>query len=225
VDLFNPDRVTPAARQTIRQRLGIPAGATVVVFAGSFRRWHGIETLFEAARTVLAQRPDSHLLLVGAGERWQWAAQEVASAPFAGRVTLTGAVPYERVAEHLATADIAVAPFDTSAHAPLQAVGFYWSPLKVFEAMAMALPVVVPALPELASVARDGWEGLTYPAGDCAALSQRLTWLLDHPDERQRMGRQARARVVEHFSWQAHCRALGSVLVDLCRARDPVGIA
>ena len=43
----------------------------------------------------------------------------------------------------LAAADIGVAPFDVAAHAPL-ALGFYWSPLKIFEYMAAGLPVVAP---------------------------------------------------------------------------------
>ena len=40
-------------------------------------------------------------------------------------------------------ADIGVAPFDIGAHAPLS-LGFYWSPLKMFEYMASGLPVVAP---------------------------------------------------------------------------------
>jgi starch synthase len=214
-DRFDPDPITPAERAARRAALGIPAEAVVAVFAGSFRRWHGVESLFNAARPLLLERDDLHLLLIGRGERWEWARTLAQTPPFAGRVTLTGAVAYDQVPGLLAAADFAVAPFDVAAHAPLRAIGFYWSPLKVFEAMAMALPVVAPAIPELEAVVRDGLEGTIFAGGEIAALSRAIAWQLDHPRERRAMGRRARERAVEHFSWAAHCAALEKLLLAL----------
>jgi glycosyltransferase involved in cell wall biosynthesis len=214
-DLFDPAAIEPARRAALRAEVGIPAAATVAVFAGSFRRWHGVESLYSAVRPLLDERPDLHLLLVGHGERWEWANTLAQAPPFAGRLTLTGAVPYEQMPGYLALADFAVAPFDIAAHAPLQAIGFYWSPLKIFEAMAMALPVIVPAIPELTATVRDGLEGTTFPPGDIAALTGAMLWQMDHPDARRAMGERARERVVERFSWTAHCRALEALLLAL----------
>jgi glycosyltransferase involved in cell wall biosynthesis len=214
-DLFDPDRVDAGERATLRAALGIPATATVAVFSGSFRRWHGVETLLAAAAPLLAARADLHLLLLGHGERWATASQQAQRPPFAGRVTLTGALPYEAMPRHLALADLAVAPFAPEAHAPLRAVGFYWSPLKIFEAMAMRLPVIAPAIPELAATIRDGRDGTLYPTSDAAALTAALAWHLDHRAESRIMGAQARQRVVERFSWAAHCRELERLLLDL----------
>lgn len=221
-ELFDPGRIDPRARAARRAELGIPAEATVAVFAGSFRPWHGVEALYNATRPLLIERDDLHLLLIGAGERWAWAQALATTPPFAGRVTLTGAVPYETMPGHLALADFAVAPFDVAAHAPLREIGFYWSPLKVFEAMAMALPVIVPNIPELAAVVRAGLEGSLFPVGDTAALSGAIVWHLDHPAPRREMGQRARERVVEHFSWAAHCRELEAELLAL-RDGAPVG--
>jgi glycosyltransferase involved in cell wall biosynthesis len=72
-DLFDPARVSAGERAALRAELGIPAEAAVVVFAGSFRRWHGVESLFNAVRPLLLERDDLHLLLIGQGERWEWA--------------------------------------------------------------------------------------------------------------------------------------------------------
>lgn len=218
-DLFDPDVLRPEERTALRRQLGIPPDSTVAVFAGSFRRWHGVEALYHAARPLLFERDDLHLLLIGRGERWEWANTLAQAPPFAGRVTLTGALPYEQMPRHLALADVAVAPFDLAAHRALTEIGFYWSPLKIFEAMAMALPVVVPDIAELTATVRDGLEGTTFPAGDIAALSGALVWQLDHPVERRLMGERARERAVERFSWAAHCRALEEVLLELRAAR------
>ncbi len=113
----------------------------------------------------------------------------------------------------LAHAHIGVAPFDPSKHAPLR-LGFYWSPLKIFEYMAVGLPVVAPALPRLARLIEHGREGLLYSTEDARGLDRAIQDLAD-PELRKKMGAAARARVVRDFSWEAHCRALGARLQAL----------
>ena len=117
----------------------------------------------------------------------------------------------------LAAGDIGVAPFDVGAHGQL-ALGFYWSPLKVFEYMAAGLPVVAPALPRIASLVADGKEGILYgpPNVDAhaAALADALTALLDST-VRSRLGAAARARVERDYSWAAHCRALDAAFREV----------
>jgi glycosyltransferase involved in cell wall biosynthesis len=106
----------------------------------------------------------------------------------------------------LAAADIGVAPFDSASHKPLT-LGFYWSPLKIFEYMASGLPVVAPRLPRLAHLIADGQEGLLYDPADPRTLDAMLVQLTDRA-LRQRLGKAARARAVAEYSWQAHCVAL-----------------
>ena len=112
-----------------------------------------------------------------------------------------------RRAGALAAADIGAAPFDVSAHAPLQRE-FYWSPLKIFEYMASALPVVAPQIDRLAQIVSDGREGLLYDPASQRLLRRAIDRLADDAGLRQHLGSAARARVVEHYSWESHCRAL-----------------
>jgi glycosyltransferase involved in cell wall biosynthesis len=125
-------------------------------------------------------------------------------------IVFTGAVPHADMPGWLASADIGVAPFDPVKHAPLR-LGFYWSPLKIFEYMAAGLPVVAPALPRLSRLIESGREGLLYDALDPRALDRALQTLGDEA-ARRRMGAAARARVVRDFSWDAHCAALDARL-------------
>lgn len=73
----------------------------------------------------------------------------------------------------------------------------------VFEAMACGLPVIT--TPSAGSVVRDGREGFVVPAGDVAALRERMLWLRAHPEARRRMGEAARARAAE-FPWSRYAR-------------------
>jgi alpha-maltose-1-phosphate synthase len=69
------------------------------------------------------------------------------------------------------------------------------------EAMACGTPVVVTSVASLPEVVADGETGFVVPPNDPAALREKLTWLLDHPDDAARMGAAGRRRALEHFSW------------------------
>jgi glycosyltransferase involved in cell wall biosynthesis len=114
----------------------------------------------------------------------------------------------------LAAADIGVAPFDVSAHKPLS-LGFYWSPLKIFEYMAAGLPVVAPAGDRLSSLVEHGREGLLYEPATPTALANALAQLAAS-DRRGALGRAARERAVREYSWKAHCEALEAAILAKC---------
>ena len=72
--------------------------------------------------------------------------------------------------------------------------------LPLGEAMSCGVPVVSSdggALPEVV-----GKAGLVVSAGSAAALTQAIKALLQHPLQRQQLGRKARQRIVENFCWQ-----------------------
>ncbi len=227
-DLFDPARLTPAEVVATRASLGLPPPdeAEVVAFSGSFRPWHGIETLLAAARLLLPQRPRLRVLLIGDGP--ERAALEVtvrAWGDLGRRVIFTGRLPYNAVPRHLAIADIGVAPFEPARHAALRHFGFYWSPLKIFEYGAMGLPTVCPAIPPLDAIVREGREGWLYRVGDANSLAVTLAGLLDDAPARRAMSAQARERVVQEFSWAAHCRSLDRVLRDAVASHHHDGYA
>jgi glycosyltransferase involved in cell wall biosynthesis len=201
VDHFRPDVTGPLPFERDTNRI-------LCVFAGAFRSWHGVVHL-SAALARLASAGDTRFGAVLIGDGPERAAAERAARHAPG-VVFTGAIPHARLPACLAAADIGVAPFEPVKHAPLR-LGFYWSPLKVFEYMAAGLPVVAPALPRLGKLVEHGREGLLYDPVEPRALDRALVALAD-ADVRRRLGRAARERVVRDFSWQAHCAALDARL-------------
>jgi glycosyltransferase involved in cell wall biosynthesis len=184
----------------------------VAVFAGAFRNWHGAGRLVDAIRTLRA-RGERRLKAVLMGDGPEFERVKRAAVDVSG-VTLTGAVAHDDMPANLAACDIGVAPFDMSAHAPL-ALGFFWSPLKVFEYMAAGLPVVAPRIDRLEAIVRDGQEALLYDPGDGNGLADALVQLMD-PALRARLGAAGRARAVSQFSWSAHCARLDEALRKAC---------
>jgi glycosyltransferase involved in cell wall biosynthesis len=73
-----------------------------------------------------------------------------------------------------------------------------FSSVKLLEAMARAKPVVATELGEQREIIRDGREGFLVPPGDVDRLAERILYCLDHPEERRRLGRQARETARRH---------------------------
>lgn len=210
VELFRPD-VEP-------RRLDVPEDARIVVFSGSFRPWHGADVLVRAAARALEREPRAFFLFVGGGPAREEAERLARELGVSERALFTGAVAYDDMPSLLETARVGVAPYQPSRLGQMK-LGFYWSPLKVFEYMAMALPVVTLDVPPLREIVRPGEEGLLVPEADVDALAAAVIELLQDPARAEAMGRAGRDRVVARFSWQAHCAELERILCDLVGAR------
>ena len=206
VERFHPE-VEPAA-------LDIPEDGPVVVFSGSFRPWHGADVLVRAAEKV----PEAFFLFLGAGPSWEPARRLANDLGLRDRVLFTGAVGYDAMPGHLRRGDVGVAPYQPEKLRQMQ-LGFYWSPLKIFEYMAMGMPVVTLDVPPLRAIIRPEQEGLLYEEGDVAALARAIGSLLEDRDRARAMGHAARERVVAHYSWQLHCEALDRILKEMTGKR------
>lgn len=199
VEAFHPERRSPSRRQDF----GADADTCVVLFSGSHRPWHGVETLLGAARR-LKDRSDVIFVLAG-GDHAGLASD------FRGR--FLGRVPYRDMAEVTASADISVAPYDRSKLPSLE-LGFFWSPLKIFEALASGVPTVTLDIAPLNQIVRAREEGVFFKENDPADLARVIGSLADDRALRLEMGRKARERA-PRFSWEAHAAQVESILKGL----------
>src|SRR3970282_596450 len=96
-DLFDPDRADP---KPVRALLGLE-GKRAVIFLGTPHAYKGIDDLAEAVRRL--DRPDLALVVVGvapgskAGERFS---------RLGDRVRLVPGIPFDRIPDYLAAADL-----------------------------------------------------------------------------------------------------------------------
>jgi len=189
-----------------------PDVTTLAVFAGAFRSWHGAIHLVEAIKILRSRgRHDVGAVLIGDGPERPRVQAAAAGIP---AIVFTGAIPHELMPAALARADVGVAPFDVAAHAPLS-LGFYWSPLKMFEYMASGLPVAAPAVDRIPALVQNEKEGVLYLPPEGGSHGERLAdalLQLTDPAQRRTLGAAARARAVREYSWAAHCRALDDAI-------------
>jgi glycosyltransferase involved in cell wall biosynthesis len=85
------------------------------------------------------------------------------------------------------------------------------SPLKPFEGMAMAKPVVLTDLPVLREIVQHDVTGLLAAPDSPQDLARTLIRLAADADLRTRLGKAARGWVLQERSWSAAASALNSI--------------
>jgi glycosyltransferase involved in cell wall biosynthesis len=200
----------------VRHRYGLE-GKTVIGFSGSLKPWHGVDLLLRAFASVHAIlsycRPGRkggepgtagpHLLIIGDGPQREPLMRQSSELGVSAAVTFTGAVPHSEVPAHLAALDIAVAPYVSSD-------GFYFSPLKVMEYLAMGRATIAPMLGQLPSLLQGaaGPCGLLYRPDDQHELAAALLRLIRDGELRRQLGARAAAQARLRSSWQTIARQI-----------------
>jgi glycosyltransferase involved in cell wall biosynthesis len=78
--------------------------------------------------------------------------------------------------------------------------------------MATGAPIVATRVGGLPEVVEDGVTGFLVPAGDVAALAERLAWVLRHPEAARDVGQRAAAFVRAHVSAESYVAAFAGLL-------------
>jgi len=182
--------------EDLAERLGIPEGAAVIGYVGSFVDYEGLDDLLHAAAMLRDRGHHFRLLMVGDGAVMDDLRVQIEQLDLQQVAILTGRVPHEEVEAHYSLID--VAPFPRKPWEVCELV----SPLKPFEAMAMCKPVVVSSTRALLEIVQDGVNGLVFEKGRIDSLADALERLLVDADLREELGKRSRSWVEENRSWR-----------------------
>lgn len=191
---------TAAFHPGITAKAPVPEGAFCVGFTGSLKMWHGVDTLLEAFRLLRQDRPDAHLLIVGDGPKRGWIEGFIAGAGLQEAVTLTGWVDHTDLPTLIARMDVATAPYPASDD-------HYFSPLKLYEYLAMGRPVVASEIGQTAGLLTGSRAARLLPPGDAATLAETLLELAQDAPKRARMSAASAAEGRRH-DWTNNARAV-----------------
>ncbi len=179
-DGFNPDEFgTLPERGRFRKRFLNGHEGPLVLFLARLHAKKGLDLLIQAMKSVIAERPDARLAIVGPPDPvsfnkrvLDWVKENGIEA----QTVVPGVADREMRLEAFADADVYALPS--------YAENFGFS---IFEAMACGVPVVVSAnLNYAAEIARTG-AGLAVPRTP-GQFSQAILSLLDRPEIRSEMG-------------------------------------
>jgi glycosyltransferase involved in cell wall biosynthesis len=195
-DVLKPDA---AAREAARAELDM-SGRFWVGFVGTLRAHKGVEDLLSA---VARLDSDVGLYLAGIDESDDYTQQlltRVRDSLPAERLRLVKAFDFRRLSYWLGAADMLSIPSRALEAAAGQI------PAKLFDAMAMGMPVVVTSVNDMPRILEGA--GLVIAPGDVDALAAAIVRYKDDPVFCRSSGEAARARAVAHYSYRSAARSL-----------------
>ncbi len=221
----NTERFHPVNRAKARRALGLDPDALLIVYVGRMLPRKDVRNIVRALALLVPHQHgygDSPLaqprLLVVGGET---AEPDPVATPEIGvlrrlagelgvehSVDFTGRRQPDELRLYYSAADVAVT---TPWYEP-----FGLTPL---EAMACGVPVIGSAVGGIPHTVEHGVTGLLVPPRDPESLADALRELISRPRLRLRMGRAARARVEQEFTWSTVARRMEDLYRSVAHSR------
>ncbi|HET6350507.1 MAG TPA: glycosyltransferase [Coriobacteriia bacterium] len=189
-DAFSPDGASDDATAVWA---GVCDG--VIGYCGGVSPLHDLATIAAAADEIARRRPQTGFLFVGADPA---ELEPLLSDAVRASTRITGPVPHSAVASYLHSADVCWAAFPYD----------YPSPLKVYEYLALARPVVIAGhgLPE--RIVAESEAGVSVARADAHAMADAAVGLLDDSVSAHALGARGRNWILSHATWQKVAEAM-----------------
>jgi glycosyltransferase involved in cell wall biosynthesis len=181
----------------LKARLGL-SGRLLLGYVSNLGRREGIDFLLRAMSKLVRERRDVGVLVVGDGPELVALRRLVDDLGLTESVKIVGHVAHDQIQRYYSIIDVFVVPRRNDHAARLV------TPLKPYEAMAMARPLLVAELPALAEVIGRNERGLAFKAEDPDQLATTATTLLDNELLRRDLGAAGREWVARERTWQAN---------------------
>lgn len=165
-------------------------------FASALVRWHRLDILIQVIADLQKDGINYHLIVAGDGpmrEEWEELANQSGlkdTSKFLGHIT------WDEIPAFMAGCDLGYV-----GNNPMDIGVMYHSPLKMFEYMAMAKPVVSTYNDDSRDMVRHGENGYLFEPGNPDDLKRVLIEAFGKQNIWEEMGRKARIRILENASW------------------------
>lgn len=195
----------PRSAVALRRKLKIADHFTIGM-VGSLKSWHGVALMLES---MLSWPPCKKmaLLIVGQGP------ESARIAAFRDKhpellLVQVGAVPHTEIPKYIAACDVCAAPYESDD-------SFYFSPLKVYEYLAMGKPVIASDQGQIRDIIQHEQTGLLYKAGSISEFTAAVERLRRSPKLRQRLELNAK-HSVKNNTWEKNARRICAAVEEAC---------
>ena len=173
--------------------------SAVVGYIGSLRELEGVDFTATAVAKLRNQGIDAKLFVLSSESGQSELIAHCEGLGIDEHAHIVGPVPHEQVAQFYELIDVFVVS------RPDTRVTRLVTPLKPFEAMFHARPLVMANLPALAEIIDDGITGVLYPAEDLSKLVRSIANLLTNRELATSLGEAAREWVASERTWTKVC--------------------
>jgi glycosyltransferase involved in cell wall biosynthesis len=182
-----------------------------IVLHGSLPKYH-LEVCLSIDAALVERGYCPHWLLLGKIPELNWLTRELTRRGITERFHLKDFIPHREVASELSKAKVGIIPLPDlpKFHNNI--------PQKLFEFMALGIPVVLSDLPPSRPFVGDGRSAIMVAPNDHAAYADALIRLLRNPRLREEMGREGKKRVREQYNWEKESQKLLNLYRELLPA-------
>ncbi len=166
-----------------------------IVYVGNITASRGLQDVVEAVAGIGPAEAAVRFHIVGGGPYLDRLKARAAALGLGERAVFHGWVDSAQVPDLIARCNVGVIPHRRSEHTDTTI------PNKIFDYMAVALPVLVSDAAPLRRIAEQEQCGVAYPSGDPGGLRAALAPLRD-PEARRRLGRAGREAVRTRYHWE-----------------------
>ncbi|WLR41506.1 glycosyltransferase family 4 protein [Bacillus carboniphilus] len=180
-------------------------GKEIIGFLGSLKSWHGVERLIDILPVLIEDNPLIRLLIIGDGEEHRRLSQLVMDKKLSNYVHITGNLPYDHIPKALKSVNVCIAPYYNIDH-------FYFSPIKIFEYMAMGKPVIAPALGQCEELIVNNHNGILLPENTNEQLIVAIKRIFMDKKQLERLGVNAREFIINSYTWEQNAKQIDGAI-------------
>lgn len=173
VDLFYP-----MDSKSARITCGFESTNKIVLFVGNFVEWYDLSLLIRSFKIISASIKEARLVLVGDGRLTNSIRMQIKDLGLEERVVLTGRMAHGKIPQFISASDVCVAPFTREVNENIDL-----SPMKLFEYLAVARPVVASDIGGLDRYAENIPSLYLVKIEDDEAFALKIIELLENPNE------------------------------------------
>jgi glycosyltransferase involved in cell wall biosynthesis len=185
-----------------------------VAYLGSITAIRGIKEMVQAM-SLLPGTMDAKLLLAGRFSPTELQA-EIERMSGWNRVNFLGWQHRNGIKRALGASRIGLVLLHPT---PFHILSYPW---KMFEYMSAGIPIVASDFPGLREVVTEVDCGILVDPLNLSAITEAIAWLLTHPGDAERMGRNGLAAVREKYNWAPQGRKLQAFYAGLLSGKRPV---
>ncbi len=176
------------------------SGREIVLYVGGLSEAKGAIVALEAAQLVASRRPQVVFLFVGkfqtdsARKLFQ---KKLAEYGLDHHVKQISWLPYSEMLHYVAISSVGLALYQPTTRYLKVGRGAR----KIFTYMQFGVPIVGPKFGEIGKILDEEKCGLRVDTTDPQEVAQAILYLLEHPDEAQKMGEYGKKAVQERYNW------------------------
>ncbi|CAM3724194.1 hypothetical protein LIHA111178_05175 [Litorimonas haliclonae] len=209
-----PNCGDPNLFSTVTSSKPISEGPITFGYVGSFVQYEGLTLLIKAFLELCKKGENVRLYLAGHGSI-EPLLRRAAKGPHEGMVHFHGAFSREGLEAIYNQIDVVVLP-----RRPNQVTRLV-SALKPLEAFSAGLPAIFSDVRPLAELAEDSRGAICFEAGQIKDLTAKMRELIDDPDLRKQLGKNARNFIETDRNWDSHISRLIQTYHTVLRINDP----